>query len=959
MRLLYCILYLLLLPSLCFAGKKEKFVLPDAPPAQQWEYIGKLMRDAQSRIATYDYSTALQLLDERSELLEQYYEKNGTSGIETGETGYEYLSVVPKLYCNLRMGRVAENMEEISRVRTQYIKRYGVKHPQDDLLETEVAETYFRMENIGMAIETAEKLVDRLLDTSGKSTTAYYKIYHRLMAYYKAIGRTGTVYFDKTYTPENELDEYKNIAEEYVFGMDIPFAQKIAKIMEGAVQMTGELRDYDARALIKVGMSLLDREYPEEKRLQNAETAHKYNLLKSQLLSVQARSYDYFSSHGREPFECMQSNYELKKKLYGANSAEAAEAAEILGRYYWEYAGNDIELATKYYHEAYVIMKSSEAYRKEQLIDIIGVLMECYADRNEPQAVAAFAKELIVLTKQLVVSSFAVSSSAERAALWDKYNHWMLKDIPRLALLFEGRIEMGAELYDIALFSKGLLMMSDNAMTELAMRKASPELKQDGRKLHNLRLQLHRQLTSSNFSDTRKVSDTRREIEELEHSLVARVSSLGDWQNGLNVCWQDVQKQLKKGETAIEFLEYDGTIWEKGAIVAIVLSADSYCPIMRKLCAGNDLVYSSYFAQCGNTDFYDNYWQNLESDLKETHTVFFAPIGVLNTIPIEYCPINDQKSLFDKYNIYRLTSTRKILERSNSRHTISSAYLFGGIDYRPDLLEISRANVQLINEGYIENGTSGLDKDMTLSRELYDKLYIPNNYSLMNIYKTTLASTLLLSDQLQLMGCDTHLFTDFRATEECIKGMSAKPVDLLYINTHGFTKSKSADVRNYTFTYKNLRNNVSESEMSMTRSGLLLTGASMAYSPTCNRMGLEDGVITAAEIAQLNLKHLKLVYLSACETGLGEVTPEGVLGLQRGFKRAGAEALITTLSTVNATTSLYFDSTFFTSLLYESNGKKKKKQSIHDAFTTSVKKLRSAYKDPQYWCVNVLIDALD
>lgn len=953
MKILF-VYILSIFPIICMAGKKTNYALPDLSPTQQWKYINNLLSEAKAKMDNHDYLTAQSLLTERCELLDMFYEKNGAAIADSQKTGYEYTTIVPKLYCNLRIGRVGDNLQEISHLREQYKKLFKEQHPHDDLLETEVAETYFRMGNIGMAIETAEKLVSRLHEDSRHSTVAYHKMYYRLMAYYKSIGREGTPYFSKYYKPKTEVSDTWELYS-YPNDDSMTFKQKMTNIIENVAKLIDENEQEEARDIIHIGMKLLNKEYPLTIRNTDKEAEHRYNLLKVQLMTLESKTYRYCIYSDAEAEECLLNTYELAKKLFGENSTEVVDAAETLGEYYYDAEENNGK-AIIFYQEAYRILKSTESYNKGQLIDIIGAMIQCYADIDKPNMIATFAKELINTTKDMVVTSFGVSSSAERAALWDKYNHWLLKDIPKLALKFEGKVELGAELYDIALFSKGLLMLSDNAMTELVIKKGGPELKQEGRKLHELRLKLNRRLTSSYLSEVIDAKETRREIEELEHSLVSKVNKLGNWQHGLNISWHDIQKQLKKGETAIEFLEFNGGLWEDGAIIAIILSADSYCPIMRKLCERDDLEYSKYFIHCQTTDFYDEYWQNIESDLKETHTIFFSPIGVLNTIPLEYCPIDKEKSLFDKYNMYRLTSTRKILERNNSKYKLSSAYLFGGINYTPDLSKIHNANVQLTNEGYIANDTN---ENSFYDDWEYELSNISNKSYLMNIYKTTLASTLLLNDQLRMMQCKTHTFTDYRATEECFKGLSSKPVDILYINTHGFTHSKNINPMSYSYTYKNNWIDVSESEMSMTRSGLLLTGASMAFSPAKIRFGLEDGVITAAEIAQLNLKNVKLVYLSACETGLGDITPEGVLGLQRGFKRAGAHSLITTLGIVNATTSLYFDSTFFTQLMYDSNGKKKKVQSIHDAFTTSVKKLREAYKEPEYWCVNVLIDALD
>jgi CHAT domain-containing protein len=79
---------------------------------------------------------------------------------------------------------------------------------------------------------------------------------------------------------------------------------------------------------------------------------------------------------------------------------------------------------------------------------------------------------------------------------------------------------------------------------------------------------------------------------------------------------------------------------------------------------------------------------------------------------------------------------------------------------------------------------------------------------------------------------------------------------------------------------------------------LLLSGVALAGA---NRRGLsgsadDDGVLTADEVASLDLSGVEWAVLSACETGVGEVRPgEGILGLRRAFQVAGARTVVMSL----------------------------------------------------------------
>ena len=77
----------------------------------------------------------------------------------------------------------------------------------------------------------------------------------------------------------------------------------------------------------------------------------------------------------------------------------------------------------------------------------------------------------------------------------------------------------------------------------------------------------------------------------------------------------------------------------------------------------------------------------------------------------------------------------------------------------------------------------------------------------------------------------------------------------------------------------------------MLRSGLILAGVKQKQSGPG-----EDGVLTAQEAAGLNLFGTKLVVLSACETGLGDVqNGAGVYGLRRALVLAGSETQVMSL----------------------------------------------------------------
>ena len=133
--------------------------------------------------------------------------------------------------------------------------------------------------------------------------------------------------------------------------------------------------------------------------------------------------------------------------------------------------------------------------------------------------------------------------------------------------------------------------------------------------------------------------------------------------------------------------------------------------------------------------------------------------------------------------------------------------------------------------------------------------------------------------------------------------------DYVHFATHGFAVVPPLKVANTNVNQSKLALNVEpangdsvsiRSRNPLTRSGLVLATQS----------SLDDGLLTGEEIVGLDLNDVKLVVLSACDTGLGEVPRgEGVLALQRAFRVAGARQVIASLWKVDdaATEALMID----------------------------------------------------
>ncbi len=154
------------------------------------------------------------------------------------------------------------------------------------------------------------------------------------------------------------------------------------------------------------------------------------------------------------------------------------------------------------------------------------------------------------------------------------------------------------------------------------------------------------------------------------------------------------------------------------------------------------------------------------------------------------------------------------------------------------------------------------------------------------IYFAPLSATAPEANTIRTQFPNSILLTGTNATEAALKQVAAPKI--LHIATPGFFLTDNAAEANVKDTRS--INAKAKIENPLLRSGLALAGANLHKSDN------EDGILTALEVSGLNLWGTKLVTLSACDTGIGEVkNGEGVYGLRRAFVLAGTESLVMSL----------------------------------------------------------------
>ena len=264
--------------------------------------------------------------------------------------------------------------------------------------------------------------------------------------------------------------------------------------------------------------------------------------------------------------------------------------------------------------------------------------------------------------------------------------------------------------------------------------------------------------------------------------------------------------------------------------------------------------------------------------LGETRRLLIAPDGSLNLIPFAALVDKRNQYLIERYTISYLTSGRDLLRLQTSQPSQSAPLVVANPAF-----------------GRVEAVVAGVDQKF-VDLQPGDQARIQTDST--KIYFQPLPSTGREALAIKAVLPEASALMREQATESAVK--RARAPRILHIATHGFFLSDQeappaetrggfgADpLRASDLTFSKWAANI---ENPLLRSGLALTGANQGKS------GDEDGLLTALEVAGLDLWGTRLVVLSACDTGVGEVkNGEGVQGLRRALVLAGSESQVMSL----------------------------------------------------------------
>lgn len=537
----------------------------------------------------------------------------------------------------------------------------------------------------------------------------------------------------------------------------------------------------------------------------------------------------------------------------------------------------------------------------------------------------------VLQLKALMKQRIPYMSSTEHEGLWNSLSSLFTMMTPYALEAKQTQTAFTKNCYDALVMSKSFLLESERSMYGVIKRMGTPEDMHDYTTLASMKNQV-KAWAKDYKANADSILSVSRKVSRLENLLANRCKGYSDGTDFMDVDYNAVKQALGQNEILIDFTDYVSQSQGRKYAAYIINKVQDY-PLLKALFAERQIDTlgivrpDMYYSEDYSENVLKLLWEPLKENVSEGATIYYVPSQLLFQISLESLLLPDGSLLGSHYHFVRLSSARELMKmKSESKgYKSNSAVLYGGLQY--DLETTAMAEES---------------KKYDLSNLLALRGEIVRGDSVFHDLQGTKEEILKIEDLLKRNKWQVFSYMGKNGTEESFLNMHGKSPKLLHLATHGFyyTPNRAENV-DYLKGYTD----------AMSLSGLVLSGGNAAWLGKPLPKGVLGGILSANDIARLDLSNTDMVVLSACQTGQGKATAEGLYGLQRAFKKAGVRTIVMSLWNVSDKTASEFMTTFYERLADKKNAWNKRK-----AFEEAKVIIRQRYPEPFHWAAFVMLD---
>ena len=645
----------------------------------------------------------------------------------------------------------------------------------------------------------------------------------------------------------------------------------------------------------------------------------------------------------RSKIYATRANYYYHIKNYESALADYKKADEILAS---KYPVSDSERVSLYALLGGVEHKLNHYYESEHYYKLYAdAIKEIYGEHSlsyinaqiylaNAQGFAGHIKDgcgnyisAVTTLKEVIKKRLPYMNTAEREGFWSPLSSLLTYMTPYALKAELYQTDYTKTCYDALLLSKAFLLDSERSVYDIIQCEGDKTDMQTYMNIASLNNQIKEwEKNYAQYADSILV--TSNKITQLESSLMKKCQSIGSITSFMDVDYDAVKKALRKNDILLDFTDFVSEKDGRRYATYIVNKKQKY-PLLKSLFAESqidslgivrpDMFYDTDFA----SDIIKLLWEPIEEYLTEGATIYYVPSQMLFQVCLESLPLEDGTLLGDHYNFVRLSSARELVKKQKKPNT-TSAVLYGGLQYDleskvmvQNAQQYDLSSLMVMRGGDIVRGDS-------IFRELPgSKIEVER-----------------IAEILRHSKFKVTPYIGMNGTEESFLSMHGKSPQILHLATHGFY---------YTPTQANEVDYLRGYSDAMSLSGLIMSGGNAVWQGKELPERVLGGVLTANNIAHLDLSNTDMVVLSACQSGQGNATAEGLYGLQRAFKKAGVGTMVMTLWSVSDKAATEFMIKFYESLVENDWDK-------HKAFEQTKSYIRTQYPDPYHWAAFVMLD---